>query len=162
MTKKTLSQKKHKILHENGTLNPTPELVKHDLFKKGNFFDPHDLVQLKYETIRAIKQEGCSIAKASRDFGFSRPTTYQLLECFDKAGLTGLLPKKRGPKHPRKFNESILQFIQEKLAADPSLKVTDLRESVEKHFGIKIHSCTLYRGWQRYLKKNARKRHAHE
>src|ERR1035438_10312953 len=66
-------QTKRQALEASGTFNPRSAKVRHPLFQQSEFFDPQDLLQLKYETLRALKAEGCSIAKAASDFGLSRP-----------------------------------------------------------------------------------------
>src|SRR5678810_1257293 len=39
-------------LRQGGMLNPRPQDVRHPLFHGGDFFDPDDLVQVKYEMLR--------------------------------------------------------------------------------------------------------------
>ena len=73
----TRSQTKRKALQAAGTFNPRAAQVRHPLFQQSSFFDPEDLLQLKYETLRAVELEKCPIAKAARDFGLSRPTIYE-------------------------------------------------------------------------------------
>jgi len=67
---------KHQALKAAGTFNPRADQVAHPLFQQSDFFDPHDLVQLKYETLRALQADDYSIARAASEFGFSRPTIY--------------------------------------------------------------------------------------
>ena len=97
---------KRKALQATGTLNPRAAQVRHPLFQQSSFFDPEDLLQLKYETLRAVEIEHCPIAKAARDFGLSRPTIYEAQVQFQQQGLEGLLPHKRGPKAAHKLTES--------------------------------------------------------
>ncbi|MHC4526224.1 MAG: hypothetical protein ACYSU8_11950 [Planctomycetota bacterium] len=58
-----------------GALNPHPDKVVEKPFSDSalEFFDPRDLVQVKYEMLRAVDQEGRSVKHASEAFGFSRP-----------------------------------------------------------------------------------------
>src|SRR6266487_4195943 len=63
-------------LRASGTFNPRAAQVRHPLFVPGDFFDPRDLVQLKYETLRALQKDDYSIAQAAAQFGLSRPTIY--------------------------------------------------------------------------------------
>ena len=42
---------KQQLLRQSGTLNPHPQDVSHPLFQDGDFFDPHDLIQVKYEML---------------------------------------------------------------------------------------------------------------
>ena len=85
-------------LKRTGTLNPRPDSVSDTLFKENPFFDPKDLLQVRYEMLRRHSVEGVSIVDVATRFGVSRPTVYQAQAAFQQAGLSGLLPKHRGPK----------------------------------------------------------------
>ena len=89
---------KREALQEQGTLNPRPRAVTDPLFAEDSFFDPRDLVQVKYEMLRRVQSEGHSVTDAAAAFGFSRPSFYQALSAFEGDGLAGLVPHKRGPK----------------------------------------------------------------
>jgi hypothetical protein len=52
MSKKKTDQDKRKTLRQQGTLNPRPQDVRHALFLDSDFFDPDDMVQVKYEMLR--------------------------------------------------------------------------------------------------------------
>ena len=82
-------------LAESGTTNPHPEAVRDPAFVDSDFFDPRDLVQVKYEMLRRVHIERKSIAEAAALFGLSRPTFYKAQADFERAGLMGLLPVKR-------------------------------------------------------------------
>jgi hypothetical protein len=41
---------KQMALQQHGTLNPRPQDVRHLLFQHSDFFDPSDLLQVKYES----------------------------------------------------------------------------------------------------------------
>jgi hypothetical protein len=77
---------KRRSLQESGTFNPRSAQVRHPLFEKSDFFDPEDLLQLKYETLRTLEQEDYSIAQAAQEFGLSRPTIYQAQADFEHGG----------------------------------------------------------------------------
>ena len=64
-------------LRQQATLNPRPQTVTDDLFTDSEFFDPRDLVQVKYEMLRRVEKDGHSISEAATRFGFSRPSFYQ-------------------------------------------------------------------------------------
>ena len=93
---------KRRALENTATFNPRSDQVRHALFENSDFFDPRDLLQLKYETLRALEQDDYSIAQAAQEFGLSRPTIYQAQAQFEQGGLPRLLPHKRGPKNPHK------------------------------------------------------------
>ena len=48
-------QRKRQTLRRHGTLNPEPESVTDPLFHGNDFFDPNDLVQVKYEMLRRVR-----------------------------------------------------------------------------------------------------------
>jgi hypothetical protein len=94
---------KVEALREEGTLNPTPEHVRDPKFQDNEFFDPHDIVQVKYEMLRRVSVENASVTAATEEYGVSRPTYYQTKASFNKGGVAGLVPQKRGPHGPHKF-----------------------------------------------------------
>ncbi len=144
---------KRKALQTTGTFNPRAAQVRHPLFQQSSFFDPEDLLQLKYETLRALELEHWPIARAARDFGLSRPTIYEAQMQFQQRGLEGLLPHKRGPKAAHKLTEEVLQFFQEQVAAQPELKAEELARRVRQRYGVKLHPRTI----QKALKARAKR-----
>ena len=48
MPKPSAVEPKHKSLRSLGALHRHPEQVTDELFQQDGFFDPHDLVQVKY------------------------------------------------------------------------------------------------------------------
>ena len=136
-------QTKRQALEASGTFNPRSAKVRHPLFQQSDFFDPQDLLQLKYETLRALKAEGYSIAKAASDFGLSRPTIYQAQAIFAEKGVEGLLPHKTGPKHPRKLTPEVWQHLQELAEAQPEMGAAELARRVRQRFKVKLHPRTI-------------------
>jgi hypothetical protein len=80
---------KQKALRHQGTLNPRPQDVRHPLFRDGDFFDPDDMIQVKYEMLRQVHVDNLSVSEAAHDFGLSRPSFYQASAGFERAGLSG-------------------------------------------------------------------------
>ena len=117
--------------------------MRHPLFQQSSFFDPEDLLQLKYETLRAVEIERCPIAKAARDFGLSRPTIYEAQTQLQQQGLEGLLPHKRGPKAAHKLTGEVLQYVQEQTAAEPEIHADELAKRVRQRFAVKLHPRTI-------------------
>src|SRR3954452_2540693 len=76
---------KVKALREEGTLNPAPERVRDPKFQQNGFFDPRDLVQVKYELLRRVSVENASVTDVTEEYGVSRPTYYQTRASFDNA-----------------------------------------------------------------------------
>ncbi len=126
-----------------GVLNPRADRVRHPLFEQSDFFDPRDLPQLKYETLRALQRDGYSVTRAADEFGLSRPTIYQAKDQFGQLGLEGLLPRKRGPRKPHKLTPEVRQYLQELAASEPHLESRVLARRLRQRFKVKIHPRTL-------------------
>jgi hypothetical protein len=96
------SSHKYDALSASGTLNPHPERVLAPLFRANPFFDACDIVQVKYEMLRAVTHEGVRILNSAHMFGFSRTAWYQIEAKYVVAGIPGLLPQRRGPNRLKK------------------------------------------------------------
>jgi transposase len=144
---------KLQALKAAGVFNPRAGQVHHPLFGPAEFFDPHDLPQLKYETLRAIEHDGYPIARAAKEFGLSRPTIYQAQAQFERQGLEGLLPRKRGPKNPHKLTPKVRQCLQELAASSPQLRPRELARQLRRRFRVNIHPRTI----EKALKAKAKK-----
>jgi transposase len=144
---------KREALWEEGTLNARPRDVTDPLFVTHAFFDPRDLVQVKYEMLRRVQSEGHSVTGAATAFGFSRPSFYQALSAFEEGGLAALVPRKRGPKRGHKLTDEVLAFIVETRQKEPPVKTPDLVRLVQEHFGTKIHPRSIERSLLRHQKK---------
>ena len=93
-------------------LNRHPERVTDPDFLAGSpFFDPRDLVRVKYEMLRRVRRGGLPVNRASAAFGFSRPVFYQSAAAFDAAGLPGLLRQKPGPRRSHKLSEQAMALL---------------------------------------------------
>ena len=144
---------KTEALRTQGALHPHPEAVDDPVFGSHEFFDPRDLIQGKYEMLRRVQTEGQSVAKASASFGVSRPTFYKAQSDFDRAGLVGLLPAKRGPRGPHKVTPEVARFIEETVARGEELDPQRLAECVAERFGLVVHQRTVKRALARSKKK---------
>jgi len=153
MPKTPSNDPKIKALHQSGTLHPRPQDVRDELFGEKGFFDARDLLQVKYEMLRRVIQEGHSISQAAASFGFSRPSFYQAQSAFETSGLAGLVPQKRGPKQGHKLTTEILEFVRRARAEDSEVRTVDLVQRVRERFGVELHSRTIERGLRRDQKK---------
>jgi transposase len=143
---------KLRALQESGTANPHAQDVRDPAFVDGDFFDPRDLVQVRYEMLRRVRTEGQSVTEATRSFGVSRPTFYKAQSDFDRSGLLGLLPAKRGPHGPNKITAEVQRFIEE-AAGEADLDVEDLTTRIAQRFGLVVHRRTVKRALLRLKKK---------
>ena len=132
-------------LKRTGTLNPRPESVSDTLFQENPFFDPKDLLQVRYEMLRRHSVEGTAIVDVAASFGVSRPTVYQAQAAFQHGGLSGLLPKQRGPKEGHKLSAEVLEHVRTLRAAEPALTTVACIKAVQEKFGIKVHRRSLER-----------------
>jgi transposase len=132
-------------------LNTHP--VSDALFSDSDFFDSRDLVQVKYEMLRKVHKDGQPISDAAASFGFSRPAFYKTSADFQREGITGLLPRKRGPRGGHKLTAEVLKFIKTMRTAEQPLGTPALLDAVEKRFGIRVHRRSLERASRRSEKK---------
>jgi hypothetical protein len=147
------ARSKRDALKRNGSLNPHPDVVTDRLFQTGDFFDPHDLVQVKYEMLRRVRVDKQSVSQTASAFGFSRPTFYQAEEDFQRDGLPGLLPGKRGPRQGHKLTPEVLDFAIQLRAAHPAIRLADLAAAILKRFAITTHPRSIERALGRQEKK---------
>lgn len=144
---------KSKILAQQGVLNPQPDRVKDPLFKESDFFDPRDLVQVKYEMIRRVQAEGKTVAGATNAFGFSRPSFYQAQSALSKEGLSGLIPKKRGPRTRYKLTDEVMGFIEGLCIENAPVSPKDLVMRIHDRFNLKVHQRSIERALESRKKK---------
>lgn len=154
MPKKPPPDPKILILRQQGCLNPHPERVTDELFQTRDFFDPRDLIQVKYEMLRRVETEGQPVNRSAAAFGFSRPSFYQAQASFQQGGLPALLPHKRGPKEAHKLTADVLAFIREVRQQDATLNSLALSSRIQDHYGIVVHPRSI----ERALKRNQKKR----
>ena len=140
-------------LREQGALNPHPDRVRDKLFVEHDFFDARDVVQVKYEMVRRVQAEGASITETAQAFGLSRPSFYQAQELLRVHGLSGLLPKKRGPRSAHKLSAKVMEYLTQALLEDPEASSRELVEKVESRFGIRVHARSVERALARREKK---------
>jgi transposase len=153
MPKPPSDDSKLRSLREQGALNPRPEAVADDLFAGREFFDPRDLIQVKYEMLRCVEKDGQSVTEAAAKFGFSRPSFYQAQSALADRGLAGLVPLKRGPKQARKLSAAVLEFVRQARQDDQSLRTADLAQQIKERFAVTVHPRTIERGLARDQKK---------
>jgi transposase len=145
---------KAEALLAEGTLNPAPEKVNDPKFRQSEFFDPRDLVQVKYEMLRRVSVENVPVTDATEDYGVSRPTYYQAKANFAEAGIAGLVPKKRGPRGPHKLRGEVLTFLERLVTPGEPIRARKLAALIRQEFDLKVHPRTIERALG--VKKTAR------
>src|SRR5215467_6520283 len=135
------------------TLNPHAESVTDPLFQQNPFFDPRDLLQARYEMLRRHTADQMSILEAAAAFGVSRPTFYQAQASFQRSGLAGLLPARRGPKGGHKLTGEVLDYVATLRESEPQLTTVQCVQAIQERFAMTIHRRSLERALARRKKK---------
>lgn len=142
---------KTEALRAAGALHPHPGVVQDDAFAHGEFFDPRDRVQVKYEMLRRHRVDGRPVTHVATAFGVSRQAFYLADAALSAQGLPGLLPRRRGPKGGHKCTDEILDFVEQRPVETPAERV----EAVRRRFGVRIHPRSLARALVRRKKNRA-------
>jgi hypothetical protein len=124
MAKLKKSDQKLLELHRSGTLNPNSAAISDALFREHPFFDPRDLLQVRYEMLRRF---------------------YQAQAAFEHAGLTGLMPRQRGPRQGHKLSAEVIEQVRQLKIASPGLTTTECLKAIKEKFGITVHRRSLER-----------------
>jgi len=147
------SDPKSEALKKRGCRNAHPERVIDELFLDLEFFDARDLVQVKYEMLRRVEQEGWSVTESAKTFGFSRVAFYRALAAFQKAGISGLAPRRRGPRGAHKLSDEVMGFLRRAQEENPGLPAKELPRLVKEQFGFSVHRRSIERALRRPQKK---------
>lgn len=145
MARRRREDPKVEALRAQRSLNPRPERVVDDEFGSSEFFDPRDLVQVKYEMVRRVQLEGAPVARTAAAFGFSRPSFYDAAAAVAAEGLAALVPARPGPRRAHKLTGEVVAFVEAELAADVSLRPRDLVAPIEARFGVRVHPRSIER-----------------
>lgn len=152
-------QRRQQALQAQGAAHPHPQTVTDPLFRDSAFFDANDLVQVKYEMLRSVERDGRAVVEAAEAFGLSRPVYYVAREQFNREGLPGLLPRKRGPKRPHKLTDEALAVLAQAVReAERMPSSAELAELLAERCGIRAHPRTILRRLLPYLKQQEKKR----
>jgi hypothetical protein len=144
---------KVEALRADGALYRHADQVSDPVFATHEFFDPRDLVQVKYEMIRRVEVDAHPVAHTAAAFHFSRPSFYQAQRAFQQRGLAGLLPKKRGPRGGHKLTAEIVKFLNAVQEREPSVRPTELARRVADRFATTVHPRSIERALARQEKK---------
>ena len=149
----TVTSAKHDLLRRYGSLYRHPDRVTDPLFQTHEFFDAHDLVQVKYEMLRQVRVEHRPIAVAAAAFGLSRPAYYQAQATYARWSLPGLIRQRPGPRRSHKLTDQVRSFLAERGNGAASLGSTVLATRVKEHFQLIVHPRTIERLLTRRPKK---------
>ena len=123
----TAKRSKTSALAEDGTLNPAPRKVNDPKFREESFFDPRDIVQVKYEMLRRVSVDKMSVTQVSDEYGVTRPTFYQAKADFEGTGIAGLA------------------FLKALVSPGEPIRARELTNLVRGEFGLDVHPRTIER-----------------
>jgi hypothetical protein len=147
----SMSDEKLALLRQSHTLHPHPDQVRDPLFTSGSpFFDPRDLVQVKYELLRRVWVDGYAVAHATSLFALSRPTFYAAQTSWEQAGIVGLLPEPTGPRHAHKLTEELILPLQ---PLAKTLSPPQLARWLQEEHHLTVHPRSIERALARSAKK---------
>ncbi len=142
-----MSDEKLRALREVRTLHPHPEQVRDPLFTSGSpFFDPRDLVQVKYELLRRVRVDGYSVSQATALFALSRPTFYAAQFAWEQAGIGGLLPQPTGPRRAHKLTEEIVAQLR---PLAKTMSAAELAAWLQEQQDLSVHPRSIERALAR-------------
>ena len=107
--------------------------------------------------LRRHSVEGVSIVDVATQFGVSRPTVYQAQAAFQQAGLSGLLPKHRGPKEGHKLSAEIIEYVRTLRVNRSRLTTVAWSKPFRKNLGSRFTAAVWSGRWR--AKKNRAIRH---
>jgi transposase len=145
-------------LRAAGALHPRPDAIQDEAFRRHEFFDRRDRVQVKYEMLRRHRVDERPVTEVATAFGVSRQAFYAAATAFTAAGLPGLLPRPRGPQRAHKCTNEILDFVEQQRAEDPARAAAGWAAAVRRRFGVTIHPRSLMRALVRRKKNGAARR----
>ncbi len=137
-------------LRRHHAQHPHPDAVRDSAFTSGDpFFDPRDLVQVRYEMLRRVREEGRSVTGTAAAFGVSRPAFYAAAASFEQAGLLGLVPERPGPRRAHKLSGPVVDALAASRSVEPGLTSADLARIAEERFGLVVHRRSVERALAR-------------
>ena len=149
-----MTDSKNRRLRQSRTLNPHPERITDPRFADDEFFDPHDLLQVRYEMVRHARK--APLAETAKRFGASVPTCVRVNRAFREGGLQALLPRRRGPRGSHKITPEILAIVEEYRIRHGAVGSRKLVPLIEVHFGVVLHPRGLEKALARAKKNVAR------
>jgi transposase len=136
---------KQQVLLENGTFNRNYGKVMEQRFAVDDFYDPQDLIQVKYEMLRTANETQRNIEEIAGKFGFSRAAFYKIKTSYEKEGVSAFVPDKSGPKNARKLTREHQEFIDNYIAQNPNVSSGDMAAILYKERGLRISKRTVER-----------------
>jgi transposase len=128
-----------------GAVHHRPGPGRRHNFAESEFFDPRDLMQVKYEMLRRVGKAGPSITGAAARFGFSRPSFYPAQSALARDCSAGLIPLERRPKQARPLTAEVVEFIRQARPEDPTSRAAGMASRIKERFDVAVHPRTIGR-----------------
>jgi transposase len=101
--------------------------------------------------LRRHQVDGQAVTEVAVAFGVSRQAFYTTEAAFEQTGISGLLPRRRGPKRAHKCTDEVLDFVEQWRAASATEK--EVAEAIQKRFGVSINPRSIERALTRGKRK---------
>ena len=118
--------------------------MRDELFLSNAFFDPRDLLQVKYEMLRRVREEGESVSAVATRFGLSRPTFYTALRAYE-AGSQPWCRRAPGPRRAHKLGAEVVEALRAAREQRPAPGSRELVQLVRERFGLSVHRRSIER-----------------
>lgn len=140
-----MDKSKIEFLKKEGIFNPKSDRVLCKRFQDMDFFDPLDLPQVRYEMLRSARVENIPVAKACREYGFSREYFYRLERGFMEQGYASLLGSRKGRRPIIALNQEIVNFIVHRKIEEPNISGENLRVEILRLYKVDCSRRTVER-----------------
>lgn len=129
------------------TFNVNSEKVTDPSFAASDFLDPKDLLQVRYEMVRAVTIDKAAYEDVAARFGVSAITVRRAVKDLNEGGVVGLVPDVRGPRDGSKLNEDSKAFVDAYLKKSPAASGREIRDALETEKKVSVSKRTV----ERYL-----------
>ena len=131
-------------LRATRTYNERHDRVVDELFANSELFDPRDLLQVRYEIVRAVGG-GESPERVAVRFGVSGMTARRYVGSMREGGLLALLPARKGPSGPRALGPRGEEFVDAYIVGHPSASGREVHEALEAALALGVSQRTVER-----------------
>ena len=140
--------KKSRLIESN-TFNTKCDKITAKIFADNELMDPQDLLQVRYEMVRAIEYEKKPIREICTEYGVSVTTARRYLDDLRNGGMIALVPEPKGPSGPTKLTKEAAGFIEDFLKEHPGASGGKVHNALE----AKLHLGISKRTVERFLSK---------
>lgn len=135
---------KVELLKASRTYNFGYDRVTDDVFADSQLLDPRDLLQVRYEIVRAV-DNGESPERVAPRFGVSGMTARRCVERLAGGGILALVPERSGPRGPRALGAEAEAFVDAFALAHPLASGREVHEALEAALAPGVSQRTVER-----------------